>query len=313
MSVILLTFIASEEEIVPGVPSLVTIESNMPSTIYYTIDGSSPTINSEIYIGPVQMPTYLNPIILQAFGVDSNDIAGPILIQSFINISIVPSGPKKPKTNGNIIDREWIGPHFLDGYTAGPETNDLAPINVAEFISVDPDLIVDQEVTYAKGFDGIEPGTKIEVGIPDLVNKYEGREGADQDTQFIEFVTTEKAAYFNPYARYIVNDTRKNNEIQLIMRPYGSFENVYLEQGGQRLREVGDDACYVSGGYVKTFYSARSNTMVSYYFDHNEARWIKNIQTLPKGIKLPRFIGVNGRGQPLVFSWINRGRQSGLV
>ena len=310
MSVIILTFIASAEEIAPGMPSLVTIESNIPSTIYYTIDGSTPTINSEIYIDPVQMPVYLSPMILQAFGVDSNNVAGTVLTQTFTNISIVPGGPKKPEINGVVIDRDWIGPYYLDGYSAGSEVGGFAPVNSPEFVSVDPDLLTIEEVTGPKGFDGIEPGTKIEVGIPALTDIYEGREGADLDTQLISFVTTEKAAFFNPYARYIVNDTRKNNEIQLIMRPWGSFSDVYQEQGGQRIRQVGDDGCYISGGYVKTFYSARSNTMVSYYFDHNEARWIKNIQPLPKGIKLPH--ATNSHGPPLVFPWIPRGRALGI-
>ena len=313
MSVIILTFISSVEEITFGVPSLVTIESNIPATIYFTVDGTTPTTNSEIYVDPVQMPTYLNPIVLQAFGVDSNNVAGPILTQSFTNISVVPAGGKKPITNGDIIDRAWIGPYYLDGYSAGPEVGDLAPVNQPEFISVDPDMIIDQEVTGPKGFDGIEPGTKIEVGIPALTNIYEGREGADLNTDFIPLCTTEKAAQFNPYAWYIVNDTRKNNEIQAIMRPNGSWDDIYQEEGGQRLRNVGDDSCYVSGGYVKSFYSYKTNTMCSYYFDHNLAKWIKNIQPLPKGIKLPHSIGTNGRGQPLVIPWIPRGRQSGLV
>ena len=44
---------------------------------------------------------------------------------------------------------------------------------------------------------------------------------------------------------------------------------------------MGTDGTYISGGFVRTFYSAQRNTMVSYYFDHNELRTIKSIQSLP--------------------------------
>src|SRR5690348_15107371 len=83
MAVAVLTFITSEEEISSGIPKSVSIEANIPSTIYYTLDGTSPTIDSPIYTGPIDFPTNINSITLSAFGVDSMDEAGPILTQFF--------------------------------------------------------------------------------------------------------------------------------------------------------------------------------------------------------------------------------------
>jgi hypothetical protein len=93
------------------------------------------------------------------------------------------------------------------------------------------------------------------------------------------------------------------------LRPLGSLNNIYKEFGGKRLRESADDATYVSGGFVKRFYDAKNGIMVSYHFDHNESRWIKNIQTLPNNI--PTISGYTTT-TPLVFRWLVRGRQSSL-
>ena len=49
MVVVTLSFVGSEEQIVDGIPRYMTIESNIPATIYFTLDGSSPTTSSPIY------------------------------------------------------------------------------------------------------------------------------------------------------------------------------------------------------------------------------------------------------------------------
>ena len=57
MSVISLSIIESEEQIISGIPRFVSITTNIPSTIFYTLDGSDPTINSTIYVDKIIMPT----------------------------------------------------------------------------------------------------------------------------------------------------------------------------------------------------------------------------------------------------------------
>ena len=301
MAVVTLTFIASVEEITSGIPQTVTIESNVLATVYYTIDGSQPTINSSVYIDhdPIEFPTDVDSVMLQAFGIGSDGYAGLVLAQTFAANTTRISVARNVGMEGFVLDREWIGPNIPDRYGADGYA--------AAFLDVNPDFL--HMTATEKGYDGIEPGTIVEIGTPPL-----GTEGADMDETFVPFSTTQYAKYFNPYARVILIDNRKDNEVKIILRPWGSFEDIYKEFGGIRVRSSADEACYVSGGYVSRFYSAATKTMVSYYFDHNEARWIKNIQQLPSNIQMPRNIGVQASaGQPLVFPWIPRGRQSGLV
>jgi hypothetical protein len=83
MAIVVLTFIGSEDEISSGIPRTVTIESNIPATIYFTLDGSTPDRNSPIYVDTFTMPDNMTSVILSAFGVGADDIDGPILVQTF--------------------------------------------------------------------------------------------------------------------------------------------------------------------------------------------------------------------------------------
>lgn len=298
MAIVTLSFIGSEEEISSGIPKIVTIESNVPATIYYTLDGSTPTVASPIYVEPISLPDAQTSVMLSAFGVDNANNMGPILTQTFAPDMTSVNVARNVGMEGFVLNRADMGPDYVDRY--GP---DGTP---ATFLDVDPETL--DIIRKEHGINGIEPGTAIEVGYP---TPHEP--GTMDDVTFVPFSSTEKAEFFNPHARFILIDNRKQNEIQLTLRPFGSLSNIYKEFGGKRIREAADDAAYVSGGFVRRFYDAKNNVMVSYYFDHNEARYIKNIQELPHDIKTITNIGIQpSAGQPLVFQWIYRGRQSSI-
>ncbi len=297
MAVVTLTFTGSEIEIVSGIPETVTITSNIPATIYFTIDGTTPTTNSPIYTGEFEMPTGVNSVILSAFGVDGNDVPGPVLTQVFApDVSRV-TVSRHVGGEGFILNRADTGDDIPDWYDA-----DGAP---ARFIDVDLETL--DILRRDRGFEGIAEGTQIEVGIPEP-----GSTASFVDDGFTPFSTPEIGELFNPNARMILIDNRKDNDIQITLRPFGGLHDPYKEFGGKRIREPADDATYVSGGFVRRFYDAKNRVMVSYYFDHNEGRYVKNIQELPTNIRNTNNIGVQAVGQPLVFEWIYRGRQSSI-
>ena len=76
-----------------------------------------------------------------------------------------------------------------------------------------------------------------------------------------------------------------------------------------RAEVMGSDETYISGGFIRAFYSRKNNTMVSYYSDQNELRNIKSIQSLPENIPGIRD-NFSYKAPPLVFKWIDRGRHS---
>jgi len=297
MAIVTLSFTGSEEEIASGIPKYMTIESNIPATIYYTLDGSTPTFNSSIYIDTFGMPDAMTSVILSAFGVDGLNNIGPILTQTFSADVTRVTVARNVGMEGFVLNRANMGPDYPDRY--GPDGY------VATFLDVDPETL--DIIRKEHGINGIEPGTVIEIGYPIPSDPW-----TIDETEFVPFSSPEKAQFFNPHARMIVIDNRKNNEINLTLRPFGSLSNIYKEFGGKRIREAADDATYVSGGFVRRFYDAKNNIMVSYYFDHNESRYIKNIQALPSNIKVTN-IGLQASASlPLVFQWIYRGRQSSI-
>ncbi len=46
----------SEAEVVSGIPKTVSITTNVPATIFYTLDGSDPNLFSTIYMSPIFLP-----------------------------------------------------------------------------------------------------------------------------------------------------------------------------------------------------------------------------------------------------------------
>jgi hypothetical protein len=296
MAVITLTFEGSEEQITDGIPRYMTISSNVPTTIYFTLDGASPTDNSPVYSGQFEMPDGRTSVTLSAFGVDADGYESPVLTQIFAANTTRATVSRNTGAEGYVLSWADIGDDTPDGFDADG--------NIARFMDVDLETL--DVIRSERGLLGIAEGTKVEVNYPDPEDT-----ASLIDDGFVPFSTPEIGEEFNPYAKMIVIDNREENDINLTLRGYGSMHDVYREFGGKRLREAADDAAYVSGGFVRRFYDSKNNVMVSYYFDHNESRYVKNIQELPEGINA-NTIGTPAIGMPIVFKWIDRGRQSSI-
>lgn len=294
MAVVTLTFTASDEEIVSGVPVSVEITSNIPSTIYYTIDGTVPTENSPIYISAISMPDNTNSVVLSAFGVDADGYDGAILTQTFAPDTTRIDVTRNVNLEGFVVDRFSDPINIEDGFDA-----DGNPVRYIDHELVDLDII-----HSSAGKFGIAEGAQIEIGSLGPTET-----PTHFDDNFVAVSTPESAQLFNPYAKTIVIDNRIDNEVQILNRPLGSIRKEMTRSSWGQSEVRGTDETYVSGGFVRTLYSARHNTMVSYYFDHNELRHIKSIQSLPSNIP-----GLNDnftyKAPPLIFKWIDRGRHS---
>ena len=295
MAVITLSFIASDEEIVSGIPRYMTIESNVPSTIYFTLDATTPTINSPVYISTFEMSDGVNSITLSAFGIDADGYSGAILTQVFapdvtritVSRNIVPEGI--------IVDGFDDLTNIEDGFDGSG--------NVVSFIDIP---LIDLELIHSsEGRLGLADGTQIDIIKPSPEDT-----PYPFDDNFVAFSTPQNAQFFNPYAKTIVIDDRVDNDIRIINRPWGSMRSMSKNFNGQ-MEITGSDSTYVSGGFVKAFFDAKKNVMVSYYFDHNQTRWVKSIQALPSGIT--NVFGFNQSGSPLVFRWLPYGRHSSIT
>jgi len=293
MSIVTITFTGSGDFVSSGVPREMTINSNVPSTIYFTVDGSAPSTDSPIYIDSFLMPDNQTVVTLSAFAVDFDGYVSPVLTQVF--------GPDQSQIDvtrnigqeGIVVDR-WDDPTNIPvGF--GPDGYAVAYSDI-------PDISLD-EVYSSLGRMGLVDGRKVEVKItPPTETAY------PYDDHFVPF-SSASDVFFNPYAKTILIDNREDSDIQILNRPFGSLrpgaqhKNIWSRQ---ELR--GSDSTYVSGGKIRSFYSAKNNAMVSYYYDNNTNRWVKSIQNLPS--QVPNTLGKTDMRQPLVFQWISGGRHS---
>ena len=103
MAVISVTITQSGEEILSGIPRLITIDTNLPATIFYTLDGKDPTMYSLIYTSPILMPTNLNPLTLKVLatnGVDSSPIIEEVYSSDMLNNTRIPHAATTASSNG---------------------------------------------------------------------------------------------------------------------------------------------------------------------------------------------------------------------
>lgn len=292
MSVFSLTFVPSEDEWTSGVPKTVEIESSVPATIYYTTNGTIPNLDSFIYVGAISVPEGTESFILQAFGVDFSSNVSPILSYTF-------SANETQLASSRLIDGDGV---VVDSFA--DQTNTVAGFNASgvpgTFIDVTEQFVFDNSIHSDRGVEGTRPGTLIKVNVPNPQDTPNFN-----DNNFQAESTTQYAATFNPFAKTISIDNRLQNEVQTVMRPWGSLENIYRETYGTRIIGSADDSCYISGGFVRKFYDRNKGIMTSYYFDHNEARWIRNTSEIPSNITPTMGIYANPQNTH-VYLWIAR-------
>lgn len=292
MVVISITATELGEQLVSGIPFQVKLTSNVPSTMFYTLDGSVPSLTSKVYLTPIIMPTE-SSVRLRVLAISGSDSGSLDTTFSTNTTDLVVSRRIDGYGAGIVVNAYDTIPVLYDGY----KTDDSLVVDIPARYS-DYELS-DLEILYTKtGPNGEGEGTIIENGpvipTPDAID----HEASSPNNQNV---------YFNPRSMYIVIngttiDGYEDQSVLLINRTYGDTMDVTKYQGGRLLFESNP---YISGGYVKSFYAVKDGKgiMVSYYYNHNEMKWIKNIQNYDPS-DVPEVGGRNQYGPPLVFKWI---------
>lgn len=295
--VVTLTFTPSETEIIAGIPESVEISSNSPATIYYTLDGTLPTLLSSIYTSAITLPTDENAVTLSAvaYYVDQGvQVPSAVLSNTYY-------------TDQSDLNRtRWI---FFEGVVYSYPGGQDIPF----YYDVNGDVSYEIDVDPAE-LDFIEPSrTRLgeEVGTDNEVTPVDPDETASLiDNEIPEFSTPNGDAPFKPSAKFILIDSRDGAEeqsVRLINGPYMSLrDSKRYFNGIDFYRLQGHN--HISGSLTKIHYNRQKGVMVAYYFDSAESRWVKSISDLETPDTPPN------QGQiritnPLVFKWFNFGRQ----
>lgn len=285
MAVISLIITESSEQIVSGIPKTVSLSTNIPATIFYTLDGSTPTLYSTIYTNAISMPTDSPEVILSAFATDGVDSSIVIVEKYFTNRldnARLPRSTTTSSANSNILDLYPFGtnPNQPQGIYTNPgnaaiNVNDpsLPQINSGYDAYGQPDGYTNlpynfenYDIVYPTGNSINEP---LKVGqLPSNITVV-NEKAPDQTTSYQD-------KYFDPKAFVIYQDVGNQDPSKppLINKANFSLENSDKVRTGNNYFVCGLDAPPTTGSFVKQHYNATDNTITYYYYDQIANRWI---------------------------------------
>jgi hypothetical protein len=304
MAVISVTVTQSYEQVVSGIPKTVSITTNIPATIFYTLDGTDPTLFSTMYTGAIFLPfnhLLVTLKILATNGIDSS----PIVVEQYMtNIvdgnarlphaattaqagSVIPDsypfgtpafqpqqGYLNPAESGSTVFNPAL-PSAATGYDGqgNPTGFTNQPYNISNYQIV----YTDRDATGNQGGNiGNVPG-KTTLPYPSDVQPDRGQTSGQGPEETSQFTTL-----FDPRAMVIFQDVSKEdpNDPPQINRQFFSLENSERSRDGTMYFNTGlDAAAPPSGSFVRAHYNPRNNTITHYYRDSWSNKWI--ISTAP--------------------------------
>lgn len=301
MAVISLCVIENPDQIVSGIPLSISISTNIASSIFYTLDGTPPTLFSNIYVVPIQLPTNKTTVVLNVFATNGTD-SSPILTY-FYQTTVFGGGDARIPHSG----------------TTAPVNSTQATINPAPFGS--PPIESNQQFLGPAaagltvfnpdcppgpptGFDGFGNPEGFtngqDKGIPTRnfpilysETNFEGEEGRGIGTLPPKTIIPPtpipersdiNSIYFDPRALVVLQDLTQPVDPGMpphINRQFFTLEDVtHTREGNQMFNTYSNGgAPPVSGGFVNRQFNSANNTMTYYYFDSTQNRWI--ISTTP--------------------------------
>lgn len=320
MAVISITITESEEQTIAGIPKTVAISSNIPATIFYTLDGSTPTLYSTIYTGPIFLPIDKLSVTLGVFasnGVDSSPVVTELYITNMLNNTRLPRSATNAQPGDNIPNLYPFG-----DAPRQPNGQYLSPADAG--VTVDnPDL-----PSTSTGFDGAgnpnaftnEPYNVENYQIIYSTRDAEGRTGNGIGNlpakvtvpvePAIPETTQQFSNMFDPRAFVIFQDfdSENPNDPPQINRQFFTLENPEKSRDGNSFFTSGLDAPPINGTFLRSHYNPRDNTISYYYLDTWSNRWIISKQQFkPSGNfdgNLAKIALSKQPGAGFVFEWI---------
>lgn len=283
---IVLTVSESSNQLISGIPEYIEVESNIPSTMFYTIDGTTPDQNSEIIVGKLTLPTDGLTFTLKIVAISGSERSSVFEETYYTDNSNLNRTRNIGNEGLNILQpgREVVSSL---GYTSSGED---ARSSVIE--PVDLDYKVSKTDRLGEAIDGT---TLDFVNFQNREDKLQGEESSSSSPKYADF---------DPKSFLIVVDgsteEKLNSQIvRVINRPHGTIEpvNPYYHEK----KRYGEGL--VTGSFVRAMYNPITGKMVCYYRESRDSRWLKSIQqTEPK---ILYFDTKESMPNSLVFRWVD--------
>lgn len=321
MAVISLSITESTQQIVSGIPRSISISTNIPSTIFYTLDDTTPDFNSSVYISPINLPTNNSSVVLKIYatnGVDASAIISRIYAPSTLGTrkphdtvigltpgigtpDLFPYGDNAPlnnirygKSGGITVDAPDV-PNIPDGYD-GTATNTRSngtdkPLTSYEFV---------YSTANSRGETGHGIGTlpaTATIMVPENQKPQESSKTSDK--------------FFNPKAMVIYQDSRNApyDDVPQLNRAHFSLQNLERSRNGALLMNTAFDSSSVTGTFLRQHFNPKDNTITYYYRDSDSGRWIISVEPFaPKNDNIGALYKIifsnRESASPYVFKWI---------
>lgn len=286
MIAISISITESQEQVVAGIPKTIELAANIPSSIFYTLDGTTPTTSSNIYIDPIFLPANKLSVTLKVFastGTDTSSIVTQIYLTNIIGDTRLAHSATDVSPEDNIPSLYPFGSpqiqpmgQYLNPAEAGTTVNNPALTqipsafdglgNLAAPTNKPFDLenyAIVYSTTDAQGQTGPGVGTlpatvkiKLEEAPPETTNQFSN--------------------FFDPRAFVIFQDASKENpnDPPNINRQFFSMENPEKTRDGNSFFTTGLDSPPLSGSFIRSHYNPRDNTITYYYMDSWTNKWI---------------------------------------
>lgn len=321
MAIITISITESPLQLVAGIPSNITLDTNIPATVFYTLDGSEPSIASMVAVGPIHLPTDVSYVLVRAIAENGIDSSGTITQEYFTNIvpgrhphdkvvggedtcnkATYPFGspssgilpPQRFGNTGGIIYDNGQPPREANAYNGYNGYGDFynPPVDQYQFRFSETNEIGEM----GRGI-GTMPGRVISV--------------KPRNDNVQAQSTDASSALFDPRALVIFQDSRDEQydpDIPRINRPYFDLEDQTKARDSSLLTNT--DAITPQGGFLKAHYNPRDNSLTYYYYDNRVARWIISKEPYyPSQNPTANMSGMVTRrsreqGAGMVFKWI---------
>ena len=287
MATITITIAESPLQLLAGIPSNITLSTNVPSTIFYTLDGSEPSFSSPVALGQIIMPTDSGSVVLKAFATDGVDTSA-VITQEYIT-NVVPA--RHP------YDKVTIGDDSC-GKATYPFGSPAGAFNIPQIFGNTGGVIVDsnQATRTPDGYDGTATSTgagfftppesqyqfllsetnaigEMGRGLGTLPARVISVKPRNDNTQ--QQSSNAASPFFDPRALVVFQDSRDEQydpDVPKINRPYFDLEDQAKARDGSMLTTT--DSVTPQGGFLKAHYNPTDNTLTYYYYDNRVARWI---------------------------------------
>jgi hypothetical protein len=286
MSEIILTVTESSEQIISGIPRTIALTTDIPSTIFYTLDGTEPTLYSTIYIGLIIVETNVTELTLKTFA--SNGVITSTIITKNYFVDILDNtrlphagtnAPAQKSTNGLFpfgSNTNFPNAAFTNPAEAGTNIDDpsLSQIPDGYDGSHQRNAFTNKSYTI-ENYDIVYSVTDSHGRFGSGIGNLPGNVKIKTDPAPSE-ETRQFSKIFDPKALVIYQDFENEDPTDppTINRQFFSLEDPAKAGHGSKMFAVGLDRPSSTGTFIRSFYNEREHTMTYYYWDRSTNRWI---------------------------------------